>query len=253
MPAISTPPGTLPPMATLTQARPEISPDDLRFGESVTSGTLRLDHLADALLGEVDRVGLSHHIPADLAKRAQTLAASAADPVADPLPKDAADLVAEITDWLNDHAPDGWCLQPSEGDPADLAWHPVSLRAQLQAVGSQWVGSDWTDPQNESINDIIERFNDDPESLQNFEQSDWVNLAECYTSDLLKRWNQQESDLKALFDDLCQQLGYASALEAMEGDTIDDPDDFTAAYVNHAMTWGARQLMHEIESINGWG
>jgi hypothetical protein len=227
----------------------EIDPDDLIGAASVSTGTLRPDHLADALLGEIDRVGLSSEISPDLAHRAQHLACTATSPVAADLPDDAGEIVEELTDFLNDHAPSGWCLRPMEGDPADLGWQPTTLRAMLQAVGSQWVRTDWTSPRNEAIDDIIERYDDDPEALLDFMQSDWVNLAECYTHQLLKRWDRQEREIRALFDDLCSAIGATSTLECMEGQTIEDPDDFTAAYVNLAMTWGARGLAHEIEEL----
>lgn len=229
----------------------EIDADDLIDAGSVSTGTLRPDHLADALLGEIDRLGIAHDISPDLGHRAQLLACSAACPVAADLPDDAGETVEELTDFLNDHAPDGWRLQPMEGDPADLAWRPVSLRAMLQAVGSRWIRTDWTDPRNDAIDDIIERYNDDPDALLDFMQSDWVNLAECYTHQLLKRWDRQEREIRALFDDLCSAIGATSTLECMEGQTIEDPDDFTAAYVNLAMTWGARMLAHEIEELIG--
>ena len=128
--------------------------------------------------------------------------------------------------------------------PADQ--EPQTLRAMLQAAGSRWADTDWTAPENEAISDIIERFDDCPESLHDFDHSDLVNMAECYTRDLLNRWHDQENSIRALFDSYCEAIGATSTLEALEGQTIDDPDDFTAAYVNLAMTWGAQELCREI-------
>ncbi len=219
---------------------------DLTSG-SISCGTLRADHLADAFLGEVDRLGLAHDIDADLAHRAQLLACSKASPVAPDLVEDADETISELIDFLNDHAPDGFCFGAHEGDGSDFGWWPVSLRAMLQDIDSRWVQNDWMDrTENDAIDDIIERFDDCPESLQDFDRSDWVNLAECYTRDLLRRWDQQEDSIKALFDDYCEQCGYTSALEALEGQTIEDPEDMAAAMVNVAMTHGARLLLDEL-------
>ncbi|MBC1264324.1 hypothetical protein FPZ61_09155 [Synechococcus sp. BSA11S] len=236
---------------TTTATLGQIDVDDLEAGFSVSIRTLRSSDLADALLGEFDRLGFGPAMERDpLTFQLQRLACFSTQTIED-LPDDLAETAGETIenaiDTLNDHAPDGWHLGFSEGDGSDLCWQPVSLRAQLQAVGSRWVADDWDKrSQNDAIDDIIERFDDCPESLQDFDHSDWVNLAECYTRDLLRRWDQQESDIRELFDDYCEAIGCTSALEALEGQTIEDPDDMAAAYVNLAMTWGARLLLDEI-------
>jgi len=104
----------------------------------------------------------------------------------------------------------------------------------------------WSDSQNSCIDDILDRFDDCPESLRDFDRSDWVNLAECYTYNLLDRWDKQREDIKALFDDYCSAIGATSTLEALEGETIEDPEDMAAAIVNHAMTWAARCIAQEL-------
>ena len=123
-----------------------------------------------------------------------------------------------------------------------------TLREMLAAAGSRWVDTDWSAPKNRAVDDIIDRFDDCPEGLQDFDRSDWVNLCECYTSDLLRRWNQQEEDIRALFNDYCEAIGATSTLQALEGecDSFEDGDDMNAAIVNYAMTWGASELCREI-------
>ena len=233
-------------MTTTTTPTPTIDARDLTPGSSVSHGTLRSDHLADALLGEIDRLALSQYVPADLVAAAQLLAATASDTVAGDLPESADETVSDLFEFLNEAAPVGWCLESLEGDGADICWQPVTLTAQLQAVGSCWVGTAWNDLQNDAVTDLIERFDDDPEALQNFETSDWVNLCECYTSDLLKRWETQRADIWALFQDYVEAIGATSTLEALEGETIEDPEDMAAAIVNRAMTWAALELLRAI-------
>lgn len=223
-----------------------IDPADLIGSGSVSSGTLRPDHLADTLLGEIDRLGLSSAVPAELAAAAQQLATSAADTVAPGLPESADEMVTDLIDFLNDAAPNGWTLQALEGDGADLCWQPVSLTAQLQAVGSRWIRTDYEAPNNSAVFDLIDRYDEDPEALQNFETSDWVNLDECYTRDLLNRWETQRADIWALFEAYCDAIGATSTLQALEGETIEDPEDMAAAIVNRAMTWAALELLRDI-------
>lgn len=124
----------------------------------------------------------------------------------------------------------------------------TTLREMLKAAGSRWAETDWTAPSNDAIDDIIERFDDCPEALKDFFTSDWVNLAEPYIHQLLRRWNQQEESIRALFDDYCDAIGATSALHALEGecDSFEDGDDMNAAIVNHAMTWGATELAREL-------
>jgi len=124
----------------------------------------------------------------------------------------------------------------------------ATLTELLTKAESSWVRKDWARPQNDCIDDIIERFDDCPEGLQDFDRSDWVNLCECYTHQLLDRWNKQEESVMALFNDYCDAIGATSTIHALEGeaDGFGDGDDMNAAIVNHAMTWAARQLADEI-------
>ena len=111
-------------------------------------------------------------------------------------------------------------------------------------------GSPWVDTDNSCMADIIERFDDCPEGLIDFSRSDWVNLCECYTYDLIKRFNNHEDDIKALWDAYVEAIGATSTIHALEGvcDGFDDGDDMNAAIVNLAMTWGALELLRSIAS-----
>lgn len=223
-----------------------INAADLTPGRSVSHGTLRPDHLADSLLGEIDRLGLSPYLLAEVGTAGQRLAATASDAVAGDLPESAEETVSELLEFLNDAAPSGWCLDTVEGDGADICWQPVTLTAQLQAVGSRWVQTGWEAPNNQAMADLIRIHDDEPDRLRNYETSDWVNLDECYTFDLLKRWENQRADIWALFEDYVEAIGATSTLEALEGETIEDPEDMAAAIVNRAMTWAALELLREI-------
>lgn len=133
------------------------------------------------------------------------------------------------------------------------AFAPIQnpLAELLTACGSQWAPlargeAHWTDSQNEAMADLIDYFADYPDGLKNFYQSDWVNLCECYTCKLVERYESQSKDIKTLFDQYCETIGASSALEALEGQTIEDPDDMAAAMVNIAMTYGAQLLAADL-------
>lgn len=97
-----------------------------------------------------------------------------------------------------------------------------SLRTLLGDTSSQWAAlargeATWTDSQNSCIDDILDRFDDCPESLRDFDRSDWVNLAECYTYNLLDRWDKQREDIKALFHDYCSSIVSPSNAGSVRG------------------------------------
>jgi len=122
----------------------------------------------------------------------------------------------------------------------------ATLTELLTQVGSHWVDTELFRPENDCIEYIIERFDDCPEALQDFYRSDWVNICEPYTYQLLDRYSSQEQGIKALFNSYCEAIGATSTLEALEGETIEDPEDMMAAMVNRAMSWGAVELCREV-------
>ena len=121
-----------------------------------------------------------------------------------------------------------------------------TLRELLADAGSRWVEADWTAPKNDCIDYLIDRFDDCPEALQDFFQSDWVNLCEPYTYNLVKFYQRQAPDVRALFESACDAYGFTSAAEALEGSHPEDPEDYTAAFVNFAMTFAAQELCREV-------
>ena len=124
-----------------------------------------------------------------------------------------------------------------------------TLRGLLAAAGSPYVETAWDRRiDNPCIDDVIDRFDDCPEALQDFHRSDWVNLAEPYTADLLRRWEQQTDGIRALWDGWCDAIGATSTAHALEGelDSIEDGDDLNALIVNRAMTWAAIELCNAI-------
>jgi hypothetical protein len=95
--------------------------------------------------------------------------------------------------------------------------------------------------------DVIERFEDCPEGLADFQQSDWVNLCECYNYQLLERWENNRDDIVEMFEEFKQAFGYASTLEALENCIVEDPEDMATAMVNCAMTYAAQTLYDVLE------
>ena len=64
--------------------------------------------------------------------------------------------------------------------------------------------------------DVIERFEDCPEGLVDFNQSDWMNLCEPYNYQLLDRWETKRDDILEMFEEFKFAFGYSSTLEALE-------------------------------------
>jgi len=139
-------------------------------------------------------------------------------------------------DWqsISDGAKDvyrAWCER--EGVQCDYD----KLSAQID---------DDFDLDDECVAYFVERYNDDPEALCNYDRSDFVNCDMCYTRDLLRFYDDNEQSVRHWFDEMCGAYGCTSTLEALEGDTIDSPDDMKEAMVNHAMTYLARQILDSI-------
>ena len=95
--------------------------------------------------------------------------------------------------------------------------------------------------------DVIERFEDCPEGLADFHQSDWLNLCECYNYQLLERWETKRDDIVEMFEEYKQAFGYSSTLDALENYLVEDPEDLAVAIVNKAMTYAAQVLYDVIQ------
>ena len=87
----------------------------------------------------------------------------------------------------------------------------------------------------------------DESSLINFDHSDFVNICMCYTSDLLKFYDSAEESLLGWLDQFCDACGYTSRLQALEGQTIEDPDDMKTAIVNTAMTYLGGMMLNDLQ------
>jgi hypothetical protein len=95
--------------------------------------------------------------------------------------------------------------------------------------------------------DVIERFEDCPEGLADFHQSDWLNLCECYNYQLLERWETKRDDIVEMFEEYKQAFGYSSTLDALENYLVEDPEDMAIQMVNCAMTYAAQTLYDVLE------
>ena len=94
---------------------------------------------------------------------------------------------------------------------------------------------------------MVARFEDCPEGLKDFYQSDWMNMAEPYNYQLLDRWEKNRDAIIELFEEFKQANCYGSTLEAVEDSTIEDPEDLAVAIVNKAMTYAAQVLYDVIQ------
>ena len=118
----------------------------------------------------------------------------------------------------------------------EITKHPVTKTAWDERID------------NRCYDAIIDRFDDCWNGLFDFERSDWINLCECYTSDLLARWQNDERDIMAIWDMYCDAIGATSSVEALEGeaDGWADGDDMNCAIVNHSMTFAAGELLRHL-------
>ena len=94
---------------------------------------------------------------------------------------------------------------------------------------------------------VIETFEDCPEALADFDTSDWMNLAEPYTYQLLERWTSSRDDILEIFEEFKNAYGFGSTMEAMTYSIIEDPEDLAVAITNAAMTFAARTLLAVLE------
>jgi len=101
---------------------------------------------------------------------------------------------------------------------------------------------------NGCIADIVERYEDCWDALLDFNHSDWVNIAEPYTKDLLDRMKFNSKDVLEMFNSYCEAIGAFCAVHALEGECEywEDGDDMNASIVNHAMTWAATELLRHL-------
>ena len=95
--------------------------------------------------------------------------------------------------------------------------------------------------------DVIERFEDCPEGLVDFNHSDWMNLCEPYNYQLLERWETKRDDILEMFEEFKFACGYGSTLEALENDLIEEPADMAIQMVNLAMSHAAKVLFDVLE------
>ena len=92
-------------------------------------------------------------------------------------------------------------------------------------------------------NDLIDYFLDhygdetlEDSGLENYERSDFVNLDMCYTRDLIRFYDDNESELEEYLDQTISDYGATSLLEFMEGETIESVSDLKTAIVNRVMS-----------------
>ena len=131
-----------------------------------------------------------------------------------------------------------WCKKESEDCTYD------SVRYRLEQAGYDVENPDGC------LDYFLDDYGDDHienTGLVNYDRSDFINIDMCYTKDLIRFYNDNESDVLALVDEYCEAIGATSRLHALEGVTIEDPDDFAVALVNCAMTYLGGELLRALE------
>lgn len=109
----------------------------------VSTDTLRPDHLCSALIAEADRLGLE--LDRKLWQPAAAIAAHGMRGICLELPPRlqelSGEIISELFDALNWHAPSGCSLGASEGDGACFLWR-LTMEASAEAINSdpnsQW-------------------------------------------------------------------------------------------------------------------
>ena len=106
--------------------------------------------------------------------------------------------------------------------------------------------NDW-DTDDDCVSWFIDNYNDAKEDLCNYQTSDFINIDMCYISSLLSFYRENEESILQWCDQLCECFGYNSRLQLLEGQTVEDPDDFATGLVNAAMTYLGNELYQLIE------
>ena len=119
----------------------------------------------------------------------------------------------------------------------------TSLRDLLRQNSPEFILQD----SNSCFAAVIERFEDCPEGLADFDTSDWMNLCECYNYQLLERWTSNRDDILEMFEEYKAAYGYESTMDAMSYSIVEDPEDLAINMVNFAMTYAARTLLAVLE------
>lgn len=109
----------------------------IRDSPIVSSGTLRSDHLCAALLSEADRLGIE--LDRKLWQPAAAIVAHGLRGICLDLPPRLREIqyeiVSDLLDELNWHAPSGCSLGTSEGDGALLLWE-LTIDAKCEAINA---------------------------------------------------------------------------------------------------------------------
>ena len=92
------------------------------------------------------------------------------------------------------------------------------------------------DTDDDCVSWFVERYNDCKEDLCNYDRSDFVNIDMCYTKDLIDFYDRNEESVLHWLDEYCEAVDQ-TRLQAVEGTTIEDPDDLKTAFVNQAMSF----------------
>jgi hypothetical protein len=106
--------------------------------------------------------------------------------------------------------------------------------------------NDW-DIDDDCVSWFLDHYDNNIEDLCNYQTSDFVNIDMCYTKDLINFYNSNEESVLFWCDQLCDAYGYNSRLQLLEGQTVEDPDDFATGLVNAAMTYLGCELYRLVE------
>lgn len=129
-----------------------------------------------------------------------------------------------------------WCVRESVPCDYDTVRYAIKEKSDL----------DSDDP---CVKYFLEAYGDETiedTGLRNYDRSDFVNCDMCYTRDLLNFYAENSDAVLYWVDQYADAAGYNSRLQCVEGQTIEDPDDFATALVDCGMTHLACEMLRII-------
>ena len=134
---------------------------------------------------------------------------------------------------------DGWESMDEESRDVYRSWCEKERETCEYDCLEYIVREEYPRGESDLVDYFLDHYGDETpqdSGLQNYERSDFVNLNMCYTRDLIRFYEQNETELEDKLNDLISDYGCTSLLEFMAGETIESVSDLQTAIVNRVMS-----------------